>query len=263
MADAWSEAKIIELLSTRYSGQEWAFIRKVPNGTGMAMSRTADAIAMGLWPSKGLHLHGHEIKCSRSDWLREIQDVTKAEAFAQYCHFWWIVAPKGVVELPELPANWGLIIPTGTSLRVKRPATCREPKVIDHAFLAGLLRAACRCGVDAELKAAAKGEYERGYQAAQEHQKSGRRAEASVAEQELRTLRKQVAEFNEASGLQFPEWFGARELGEAVRIVKEARVTAIRFAAERTAKETKHLHERAAEIASELKKAESIIEEAA
>ena len=33
--------------------------------------RYADAIAMNLWPSRGLAVHGFEIKISRGDWQRE------------------------------------------------------------------------------------------------------------------------------------------------------------------------------------------------
>ena len=253
----WTEAKILDLVATRYCGQEWAFIRKVPNGTGMAQSRTADAMAMGLWPSKGLYLHGHEIKCSRSDWLREIQDVSKAEAFAQFCHYWWIVAPKGAVELTELPANWGLLLASETGLRVKRPATCREPKPVDHAFLAGLLRAASRSGLEAELREAEKGAFDQGYEACRKSMQSGGNATADVSNRELERLKSQIDEFNEASGLEFPVWFGARELGRAVRLVKESRVSGLRVAAERAASEAKRLHEMAETVSNQLRQAES------
>lgn len=65
-------AELEVLLRERYQGRDWAFLLQVPDGTGMAKSRTADALAMGLWPSKGLNLHGFEVKASRSDWLAEL-----------------------------------------------------------------------------------------------------------------------------------------------------------------------------------------------
>jgi len=32
---------------------------------------------MDLWPSGGLEIHGHEVKVSRSDWLRELKEPEK------------------------------------------------------------------------------------------------------------------------------------------------------------------------------------------
>src|SRR5690606_35500940 len=98
-----TESDTEQAMRCKYGGQEWACLFNVANGTGMNCNRRADAIAMSLWPSRGLTLHGHEIKVARSDWLREIQDVSKAEAFAKHCHYWWIVAPKCTVKLEELP----------------------------------------------------------------------------------------------------------------------------------------------------------------
>ena len=46
---------------------------------------SGDAVIMSLWPSRGLELHGVEIKVSRADWKREAADPAKAEAIAAYC----------------------------------------------------------------------------------------------------------------------------------------------------------------------------------
>src|SRR5690606_13620651 len=107
-------AQLEALLRERHSGGHWAFVLQVPDGTGSNKGRTADALAMGLWPSKGLDLHGFEIKATRADWLREIDDPTKAEAFAKYCDYFWLVCAPGVADLPELPASWGMLTPTKT-----------------------------------------------------------------------------------------------------------------------------------------------------
>jgi len=50
-----------------------------------------------LWPSRGLHLMGFEIKAGRGDWLRELKDPGKAEGIAAYCDQWWVVAPAEVI----------------------------------------------------------------------------------------------------------------------------------------------------------------------
>lgn len=81
---------------------------------GARLSR-ADALYVGFTSTSGRLLVGHEVKASRPDWLRELEQSGKADAWADECHEWWIVAPSVAVVSPvELPAGWGLMIP-GTS----------------------------------------------------------------------------------------------------------------------------------------------------
>ena len=57
------------------------------------LGRYADAVAMNLFPSRGLALHGFEIKVSKSDFKSEIENPEKSVPVQQYCDHWWIVAP--------------------------------------------------------------------------------------------------------------------------------------------------------------------------
>jgi hypothetical protein len=121
---------------------EWCVMTEVANGTGSA-SRYADAIAMNLWPSRGLALHGFEIKVSRGDWLRELKDPAKADLIGAYCDFWWVVTPEGIVQDGELPDGWGLMVPNkGTKLRVVTKASKTTAKSVDRSFVAAMLRRA-------------------------------------------------------------------------------------------------------------------------
>lgn len=61
---------------------------------------------------------GFEVKTSRSDWLRELKDPSKSEAWRRYCTHFYVVAPRGVVNKDELPAGWGLILPRGSGLAI-------------------------------------------------------------------------------------------------------------------------------------------------
>lgn len=73
--------------------------------------RTIDFLALDLWESHGCVMIGHEVKVSRSDWLRELADPSKGEAWSRYCDQFYVVAPKGVVrDASELPPGWGLIL---------------------------------------------------------------------------------------------------------------------------------------------------------
>lgn len=60
-------AEIKAALRAKFCAPEWAIMFEVGDGTGASQSRWADAVAMNLWPSRGLQIHGFEIKAHRSD----------------------------------------------------------------------------------------------------------------------------------------------------------------------------------------------------
>ena len=90
--------------------KDYAYLEQVRNQTGFTDKRLriADAITMGLYPSRGLYIEGYEVKVSRSDWLSELKQPEKADDIAGYCHYWWIVAPKDIITVDEMPHDWGL-----------------------------------------------------------------------------------------------------------------------------------------------------------
>lgn len=156
-AAVYTEATMVEMLRKRYgtrsgNGPKWALVPHVRNGAGWGGARgigglrTCDAIAVGLWTSTGLGLHGHEIKVSRSDWLRELKDLTKADAFRCFCDHWWVVAAPGIVRAGELPEGWGLLEAQGGRLRVAVPAPDLTPERPPRGLVAALIRAAIRGG---------------------------------------------------------------------------------------------------------------------
>ncbi len=136
---------LIDTLRKTYADREWVLIPQVANGTGAGAGRTADAIAMNCWPSRGLELHGFEVKTYRGDWLRELKQPEKAEAIFQYCDRWWIVTPAGesvIFAEDVLPPTWGLVkveLQTG-KLEIAKDAPKLKPKALDRAFVAAVLR---------------------------------------------------------------------------------------------------------------------------
>lgn len=74
-------------------------------------NRRCDLLRIGLWPSRGYGIDVHELKVSRSDWLRELADPGKADSWWPYSSRFWVVAPAGVVQPEELPPGWGLLTP--------------------------------------------------------------------------------------------------------------------------------------------------------
>lgn len=138
-------ADIRAALRKRYAQPECAIVFEVAQGTGLHARRHLDAVAMELWPSRGLSLHGIEIKVSMADFKKERADPTKAEEIARFCDYFWIAAPKGLISIGELPAAWGLIeISPGGRVSYPKAATKTEAHDGGRLFLAALLRAASR-----------------------------------------------------------------------------------------------------------------------
>lgn len=137
----WTEADLIQRIANRYerdrgNGPTHVVVRHVKNAAGFAASRCLDAIAVSLHPSQGCPLHGFEVKVSRSDWLRELRDPSKAQAFTDHLDFMWLVAPLNVVK-DDLPDRWGWLAPIGDGLRVQRQAQPLRPVVKWTGFPAG------------------------------------------------------------------------------------------------------------------------------
>ncbi|ATI15728.1 hypothetical protein [Bordetella phage vB_BbrM_PHB04] len=210
-------AKIKAALRARFCAPEWAIMFEVGDGTGTNQRRWADAVAMNLWPSRGLEIHGFEIKASRSDWLRELKNPAKAESVQRYCDRWWIVAPPGVVKDGELPPTWGLYEAKDGKLRQAVAAPQLAPQPVDRSFIAAMLRRAgavdadeVRAAVDAEVAAARAGDEKR----IEQEIESRTRRHADLA--------KAVQEIESISGVKISAWGDSKEIGRAVKLVLDS-----------------------------------------
>lgn len=144
-ATKWTAKSLMAKLRARYDERQWAFFENVPNGTGYSQKRTADAVAMNLWPSGGLALHGFELKVSRGDWLRELRQPEKASEVKRYCDFWWLVASSDdVAKNDSMPEGWGLMVVRNGNLVVEVDAPKLEAATLDRTFIAALVRKVAR-----------------------------------------------------------------------------------------------------------------------
>lgn len=102
MSVKFTTPQIIDRLRKRYPESQgaWANVVEFQN---------IDFMAVATWMSKGYVVHGHEIKASRSDWLRELKKPHKATFSMARCDFWWLAAPKGVAKPEEIPHGWGFM----------------------------------------------------------------------------------------------------------------------------------------------------------
>ena len=208
--------ELMQKLRARFAAPAFAFLTEVGSETGNNISGWCDALAMSLYPSRGLELIGFEIKVSRGDWLRELKSPAKLENFVGFCDRWYlVVGAKDIVLDGELPPPWGLMVSTRGGLRIKVKAPKLEAKTIDRVFLAALLRKVNEQTVDEELLKEAQ---ERG-------EKEGR-CWASVKKEELSgelaNLRAKIQKFEAASGVKITDtWQSGQRIGHAVKQVLE------------------------------------------
>lgn len=113
---------------------------------GDPSARTADFIAIDTWRSANLATHGVEVKVSRSDWLHELKQPSKAAPFLAWCTYWWLAVPDARMVRPgELPEGWGLMAIRGSRGLVACPAAPkRGAGPIPPESLASLLRAVAK-----------------------------------------------------------------------------------------------------------------------
>lgn len=150
---------MVAALRRRFPLPEWALFSGVRNGAGFDANRTADALAMNLWPSRGLELIGFEIKVSRGDWLKELRAPEKAEDMFAYCDRWYLVAgSRDLIKPGELPAPWGLLVPRGDTLEMVTEAPKNQAIPLDRGLVAVLAKRIMtqepnRLAIEAEVQA--------------------------------------------------------------------------------------------------------------
>lgn len=208
---------LAEQMRARYMAPEWAIFFEVANGPGSTLRRYADAIAMSLFPSRGLDVHGFEFKASRQDWLNELKKPQKADEIAQYCDYWWLVVEnKEIVKDGELPGPWGLLVSDGKELRQAKKPERLEPVPLSRKFVAAMFRRAHENAEDTVRKAK---EVEAAYERGLKEGESSRTWQEKNNAQLVTELKDSIAQFEAASGVKIDKWEGPTKIGEAVKAV--------------------------------------------
>lgn len=152
---------IMVALQQRHPQSKWVFLPQVRTRTGYSRTnddidseRYLDAFAMSLWPSEGFRRVGYEVKVSRSDWLREVENPRKrAQGYFLTSEFWFAFAP-GVYERGDeasmsirgkrynnpLDGCGILEVQEDGTIKIIRHAVKREAWPMPDTFVASLLR---------------------------------------------------------------------------------------------------------------------------
>jgi len=206
----------MQLLRQRYMMPAFVLLEEVRNGTGYAKAlRSADAVVLSAWPSRGVWMAGFEVKSSRQDWQRELDDPAKAAAFFDYCDYWWLVAgDENIVRPGELPKTWGLLVVKGGKLVMVTDAPKNEHvKPIDRLMLASMFRNFAEHYVPAG----------RVSEMAEDIAKTKKDSVVKTLEynvdharKEVESLRKAITDFEQASGVSISQYNGTH-VGEAFK----------------------------------------------
>lgn len=212
---------LVRLIHRRHEGPAWQVFTELANGTGAKASRRADVVAMGMYPSRGMEIHGYECKVSRGDVRKELVDVGKMDAVGKYCDFWWLaIADESIIDGLIIPDGWGILVPRAKVLRLKRAAQKRKTVPVDRAFVAAMVRSV----TDGYVPRARHDEVVDGHKAdvakaiADDRLYQG----GDVARRELENLRQKIEEFEKASGVKVMDGWKQENVGAAVAAVLDA-----------------------------------------
>jgi hypothetical protein len=210
---------LYQLLESRYNDEHSILLYEVRDSTGFDSSRSADAMSISLYRTRGREVNGFEIKHSRSDWLRELKDPAKAEEIGKYCDYFYLLTPDDTVaKVDELPIPWGWMVPKGQRFKVMKKAQKMDPRPIDRHILCSLLytlRAKCYTDINKQIEEQVSEKLKSRH--------SGLKYQLESAQEKLEQLKTAVHTFENASGLSIGgSWMSTennQKIGETVRYV--------------------------------------------
>lgn len=206
-AEAPREHEAINMLRKTCKDGGQIVLAQVRNGVGFSdQVRTADALIVETWPSRGMGFTGVEYKRTRSDWLRELRDGAKGDEIARYCQGWLILAPAGLIPVEELPTAWGLWEIKGKRIfrTVAPPPQEVEPPSL--AFVCAILRANQTHDPHYEMMVAARKE-------ARAELENTHAAQIKYYQELADERQAAINEFEQATGLRLSKW----SVGDAIK----------------------------------------------
>jgi hypothetical protein len=214
-----TKREIFERLRHKFPEREFALMEEVRDAAGFNASRSADYIAVGLWPSRGLAVHGIELKKHRGDWLGELKNPRKAENIYQYCdHFWLLTGGDSVAKIEEIPISWGWMCIRGSIIKIMKPAPSLNPVPLSKNIIATMLKRAQDKSSFVHIDSIKE--------KIDDARLSGKAENKSILEdlqRQLSKLREEVNEFEKASGIQIRDNWNfpgtPKEKGEAVKYI--------------------------------------------
>lgn len=136
------------LLRDKFSDtRRYALAEEVGNKTGY-QRRRLDTVVVDVYQSNGYSLEGIEIKVSKADLRRELQDASKHNIFFDDLDYYSLAAPSDIIDKDLIPKHWGIYAAKfkdgeWTLRTVRRPCSLHDigSPGISRPFFACLARA--------------------------------------------------------------------------------------------------------------------------
>lgn len=148
-SDKCTAALMRELLRSKFDdSRRYAVAEEVGNRTGY-QRRRLDMVVVDVYESNGYSIEGIEIKVSKPDLRRELQDSSKHNIFFENLDYYSLAAPFDVIDKDLIPKHWGIYAAkqkddgTWYLRTVRKPLSLHDKgnKTIDKGFFACLARA--------------------------------------------------------------------------------------------------------------------------
>ena len=103
--------------------------------------RTIDAFALHTWRSKGFRRIAYEVKATRADLRRELDNPDKSKAALALSNAFYLVVHDSVrFDDLEIPSDWGIRVLFAGRLVTRRPAKLRKTPEPPYTFMLSLAR---------------------------------------------------------------------------------------------------------------------------
>lgn len=142
--------------------RQYAIATEVGLTTG-GSRRRIDMVIVNCYNSNSFRIDGIEVKVSKADLRRELEDPDKHVAFFDLLDYYTLACPEGIADLSLLPPKWGLLVVSddGRAYYRRKPLALHDSvdRTVPRGFFAGYVRAIQQYSPSAKALAA---EYDRG-----------------------------------------------------------------------------------------------------
>lgn len=136
---------IYQLLAQKYSStREWVIAGEVQRTTGWS-DRRYDFVAMNCFASTGYRIEVVEIKISKPDLRRELEEPEKHNVIFDQIDYYSLAAPAEIIDMAIIPPKWGVYaVKNGKLITKRKPFALHDEadRHIKRSFAASFLRAA-------------------------------------------------------------------------------------------------------------------------
>lgn len=181
---------VYKAICNRFSDtSQYAIASEVGLSTGGARRRI-DVVVVNCYNSNNFRIDGIEIKVSKADLRRELENPDKHTSFFDRIDYFTLACPQDIVDLSIIPKKWGVLVvyPNGKTKYRRRPLALHdEPnRSIPRGFFAEYVRAIQHFSPSKKMLSA---EYRRGLEDGITSEKRRYQYEQNRVEREAKKLK--------------------------------------------------------------------------